>query len=66
MSRTPQPPQHEPDPDLEDIRELGLIERQHRRAARALGVSHEAVRLVWLIPAAILVVALVALFLAMR
>lgn len=61
-----QTPPREPDPELEDIRKLGLIERQHRRAARVLGVSHEAIGLVWLIPAVILVVVLVALFLAMR
>lgn len=60
------PPHRDPDPELEDIRELGLIERQHRQAARALGVSRGAMGMVWLVPLAIFVIALVALFLAMR
>jgi len=59
------PPPHDPDPELEAIRELGVLERHHHKAARALGVSHRTMGLVWLILAAILGVLLV-LFLAAR
>ncbi|MCE4224967.1 hypothetical protein HCU64_14485 [Methylobacterium sp. C25] len=60
------PPHRDPDPELEDIRELGLIERQHRQAARALGVSRGTMGVIWLVPLAIFVIVLVALFLSMR
>lgn len=66
MSSISQPPQHDPDPELEDIRGLGVVEGQHDRAAGPFGGSGRSIGLVWLIPAAILVVALVALFLVMR
>ncbi|MRI55271.1 hypothetical protein D8770_15060 [Methylobacterium sp. DB1607] len=60
------PPHRDPAPELEDIRELGLIERQHRKAARTLGVSRGAMGVFWLVPLAIFVIALVALFFAVR
>ncbi|MDP4026275.1 hypothetical protein Q8W71_26975 [Methylobacterium sp. NEAU 140] len=56
----------DPDPELEDIRQLGLIEHQHRKAARKLGVSHGTMAAIWLLIVAVLVVVLVGLFLAAR
>lgn len=59
-------PNHDPAPELEDIRQLGLIAHQHRKAARKLGVSHGTMAVIWLLVVAVLVAALVGLFLATR
>jgi hypothetical protein len=63
MSRKPT---HDADPELEAIRELGLLAHQHRKASRSIGVSSGTMSAIWIVLGTILVVALVALALAMR
>ncbi|MGU3327010.1 hypothetical protein ACLBXB_08725 [Methylobacterium mesophilicum] len=59
-------PQRETDPELEDIRQLGLLAHQHRKAARTLGVSSGAMGAIWIISGVLVIVVLVSLALAMR
>lgn len=61
-----QTPKHEDDPELEDIRNLGLLAHQHRKAARTLGVSSKTMGVIWIVPGVILIIIFVALALAMR
>lgn len=50
------------DPELNEMESIGVIERQHRRAARALGISHTSLGVVWLLVAAIAIGVVIALW----
>ncbi|MCJ2064263.1 hypothetical protein MKK63_16290 [Methylobacterium sp. J-088] len=61
-----QTPKRETDPELEDIRQLGLLAHQHRQAARTLGVSRGTMSIIWIVLGGILIAVLIGLALALH
>lgn len=55
-------PKHYDDPELNEMESIGVLERQHRKAARALGISHTSLGVVWLLVAAIAIGLAIALW----
>ncbi|RZL69276.1 MAG: hypothetical protein EOP66_17735 [Sphingomonas sp.] len=41
-------PRYEDSSDVEEIAELGMFERRHRKVARSLGVSNRSLGLLWI------------------